>query len=388
MTKTLSSYLQRGENIRNRKASSSSSSPISLLLAQGFYFSRVYLSHSAIMESLGKLQLHHQPFHLSFTRTSSSTFPKNLFKSSIQPISSLKSASIKASSSKFQNFITPLPKSTPFRLFKSTCITLTTAAALLLANLHLKSPAIAAPIAPPPSVESKENVTLEEEERALDEHLITHPSDVDALRSLMEVKIKSRKLTEAVEVIDRLIKLEPEEKEWPVLKANIFTYSGDLDLAKTGFEEILAKDPLRVEAYHGLLMAYSDAGLDLKEVESRIEEAMLKCKKENNQNDFRDFKLLVAQIRVIEGKHSEALKLYQELVKEEPRDFRPYLCQGIIYTLLKKKDKAEEQFDNFRKLVPKNHPYREYFMDNMIATKLFSEKAQREMAEEMAGSTS
>ncbi|KAL1195862.1 protein SLOW GREEN 1 [Cardamine amara subsp. amara] len=328
------------------------------------------------MESLGKLQLNHQPFH-----------PKNPFRASIRPISSLKCASIKASSSKFQASIIPLQQSTPFRLFKSTCITLTTAAALLCINLQLKSPAIAAPVSPPSSMESKEHVSLEEEEKALDEHLMTHPCDVDALRSLMEVKIKSRKLIEAVEVIDRLIKLEPDESEWPVLKANIFTYSGDLDSAKSGFEEILAKDPLRVEAYHGLLMAYSDAGLDLKEVENRIEEAMLKCKKEKNENDFRDFKLLVAQIRVIEGKHSEALKLYQELVKEEPRDFRPYLCQGIIYTLLKKKDKAEEQFDKFRKLVPKNHPYSEYFMDNMIATKLFSEKAQREMADEMAAST-
>ncbi|KAL0805410.1 hypothetical protein Bca101_097901 [Brassica carinata] len=327
----------------------------------------------SMMESLGRLQ----PFHLSFPKHP--TFAP--FRPLIRPNSSFKHTPIKASSSKSQNPITPLQKSTPFRLFKSTCITLTTTAALLFVNLQLKPAAIAAPVAPPPSTESKEqHVTLEEEERALEEHLATHPPDVDSLRSLMEVKIRSRKLTEAVEVVDRLIKLEPEEPEWPVLKANIFTYSGEIDSAKASFEDILAKDPLRVEAYHGLVMAYSDAGLDLNEVESRIEEAMLRCKKENNHNDFRDFKLLLAQIRVIEGKHGEALKLYRELVKEEPADFRPYLCQGVIYTLLKKKDKAEEQFDKFRELVPENHPYREYFMDNLIASKLFSEKTQREMA--------
>ncbi|KAJ0255301.1 TPR_REGION domain-containing protein [Hirschfeldia incana] len=338
------------------------------------------------MEALGRLQLSHQPFHLSFAHTSSS-FPKHptsssLFRPLLRPNSTFKHTPIKASSSRSQNPITPLEKSTPFNLLKSTCITLTTAAALLFVNLQLKSPAIAAPVAPPPpsTTESKEHVTLAEEERALEEHLATHPPDVDSLRSLMEVKIRSRKLTEAIEVVDRLIKLEPEEPEWPVLKANIFTYSGELDSAKTSFEEILAKDPLSVEAYHGLVMAYSDAGLDLKDVESRIEEAMVRCNKENNLNDFRDFKLLLAQIRVIEGKHSEALKVYRELAKEEPGDFRPYLCQGVLYTLMKKKDKAEEQFDKFRELVPENHPYREYFMDNMIATKLFSEKTQREMA--------
>lgn len=194
----------------------------------------------------------------------------------------------------------------------------------------------------------------------------------------MEVKIKSRNLPEAIDLIDRLIELEPEEKEWPILKANIFSHSGDSQSAKSAFEDIISKDPLRVEAYHGLAMAYSDSGDDLKPVEERIREAMARCKR--NAKEIRDFKLLVAQIRVLEGKHEEALKVYQELVKEEPRDFRPYLCQGIIYTLLKKGGEAEKMFEKFRRLVPRNHPYREYFMDNMVATKLFAEKAQREMA--------
>ncbi|CAH2058912.1 unnamed protein product [Thlaspi arvense] len=340
------------------------------------------------MESLGKLQLNQQPIRLSVTHFSAS-FPQNPsslpFRSLRRSTSSFKCASIRASSSKSQDPRLPVLQSLPSRLLKSTCITFTAAAALFFANLQLKPPpAIAAPLAATPSVESLEqrsgDVSLEEEVRSLEEHLASHPEDVEALRSLMEVRIKSRKLTEAIEVIDRLIELEPEEKEWPILKANIFSHSGDLESAKSGFEEILAKDPLRVEAYHGLVMAYSESGDDMNAVEKRIQVAMERCKKEKNRKDLRDFKLLVAQIRVIEGKHNEALKLYQELVKEEPRDFRPYLCQGIIYTVLKKQDEAEKQFEKFRKLVPRNHPYREYFMDNMVATKLFAEKAQREMA--------
>ncbi|KAJ0259646.1 hypothetical protein HA466_0059670 [Hirschfeldia incana] len=317
------------------------------------------------MASLGKLQ----PFHLSLTQ-----FPSSLpQKSSSLSFRSFKRASIKASSSS---------QSLPSRLLKSTCITLTAASALFLANLHLKPPpaAIASPL--PASSESlnhqNDTVSLEEEETSLENHLSSHPDDVTALRSLMEVKIKSLKLPQAINLIDRLIELEPDEKEWPILKANIYSHSGDSESAKNAFEEIISKDPLRVEAYHGLAMACSDSGDDLKAVEERIQEAMGRCKK--NAKDLRDFKLLVAQIRVLEGKHEEALKLYQELVKEEPRDFRPYLCQGIIYTLLKKGGEAEKQFEKFRRLVPRNHPYREYFMDNMVATKLFAEKAQREMA--------
>ena len=169
------------------------------------------------MYSLGRLQLHHQPSHLPLTHTSSS-FPKQS-SLSIRPNPSLKYPSLKASSSssssKPQNFILiPLQKSARFRFLKSTCITLTTAAALL----SLKPPAIAAPLTPPN--------TMEEKEQALEEQLAAHPRNVDTLRSLMEVNFRSGEFTEAIKLTDRLIKLEPDEPKWPVQKAKCFLYSG------------------------------------------------------------------------------------------------------------------------------------------------------------------
>ncbi|KAJ0089058.1 hypothetical protein Patl1_31949 [Pistacia atlantica] len=310
------------------------------------------------------------------------------FRTSTPPF---KFSSIRASSSTHQKqnpspslpqTLNPLASS----LVKTASITIAAAAALLLTRLHHIKPAIASPVAAPTvgstaeSSEKTEDYSVEEKERNIQQHLSEHPEDVEALRSLMELKLKLRKLPEAIEVIDRLIELEPDEFEWPLLKCQVLSYSGDFEAAAKGFEEILQKDPIRVEAFHGLVMTYEDAGYKLKDLEKRIESAMQKCKKENKKSDLRDFKLLIAQIRVMESKHSEALKVYEELVKEEPRDFRPYLCQGIIYTLLKKNDEAEKQFEKFRRLVPKNHPYREYFVDNMVATKLFGEKVEREGA--------
>lgn len=189
----------------------------------------------------------------------------------------------------------------------------------------------------------------------------------------MKIKLQSKNLDQSLEILNRLISLDPEEQEWRILKAQVQTYGGDFDSATRGFEEILSRDPLRVEAYHGLVMAYSDSESKLSELEGRIGEAIERCRKEDKKKDFRDFMLLIAQIRVMEGNPGEALRVYQELVKDEPRDFRPYLCQGLIYTLLKKKDEAEKQFEQFRKLVPENHPYKEYFDSNMLNTsKLFA----------------
>ncbi|ERN05927.1 hypothetical protein AMTRI_Chr08g205190 [Amborella trichopoda] len=261
---------------------------------------------------------------------------------------------------------------------------------------RFQNPAIANPIsATPPTIETEEvssresdklteedsqKLTEEEKEKVLEEYLDTHPDDIASLRALMEIKIMASKIPEAILVIEKLMALEPEEIEWPMLKAHLKSYAGESEAAWRGFEDILSKDPLYVEAYHGLVIVASQSG-GMEEICQRIKKAMEICKKEKRKEDMRDFKLLMAQIHVLESNYEDALKIYQELAKEEPRDFRPYLCQGIIYTLLEKKDEAEKQFEKYRRLVPKGHPYARFFDDNVLATNVFSQlREKKEMA--------
>ncbi|KEH24003.1 TPR superfamily protein [Medicago truncatula] len=341
--------------------------------------------------------LRHSNLSLNHNRPSFPLSPSLSFRShpppQFLPPSSFKLPPIKSSSSQndpaFQkpqnNPTPPNPFQTLTSLFspvvETTCIVIAATAFFFMRFHH--TPVIAATLSPPTTV--TENATMEEDaEKVIQEKLTENPNDAEALRALMEVKIKAREIDEAIGVIDRLIEIEPEEMEWRLLKANMYIYNDDHESAKKLFEEILKKDPLRVEAFHGLVMASSESNEQsdepLKGLLKRVEKAMELCKKQKKVSDVRDFRLLVAQIKVMEGNFSEALKAYQDLVKEEPRDFRPYLCQGIIYTLLRKKDEAEKQFDQFRKLVPKNHPYKEYFDDNMNGTNFFPQKFEREEA--------
>ncbi|KAG4916270.1 hypothetical protein JHK87_053827 [Glycine soja] len=335
------------------------------------------------MDSLPKLR-HPSPFPTPLSSSISfRSLPPPHFPSSSS--SSFRLHSIRPSSQNHPSFRTPslpplLQTLTSFLspVVETTCIVIA-AAALFFMRFHHTPPAIAAPLTPP-AAESDTAFPEEEAESLLEERLSTNPRDTDALHALMEVKIRARKMDEAFGVLDRLIELEPEELEWPLLKANMHIYNDDHASARELFEEILKKDPLRVEAFHGLVMATSQSNEPLKGLLKRVEEAIEVCKKQKRDSDVRDFRLLIAQVKVMEGDFSEALKAYQELVKEEPRDFRPYLCQGIIYTLLRKKDEADKQFDKFRRLVPKDHPYKDYFEDNMFATKFFSQKLEREGA--------
>ncbi|KAL6998293.1 hypothetical protein U1Q18_008419 [Sarracenia purpurea var. burkii] len=364
------------------------------------------------MDSVAKIHHRHQPPYLSlhhcrpsFSRPISS-LPFRIPPTPLSPslklslstralTSSSSSSSYTSSSASFSDPLLPNPKTPntqftetlkrfPFSLLKTIAAAVVAATAVFFARFNLKPLAAVAAVSPPPAVETsaKEAVSNEEKEKALDEYVISHPDDVQALRNLMEAKIKNRKVEEAIGIVEQLIRLEPEDDEWPLLKAHLHLYNEELEMAKLGFNQILEKDPSRVEAFHGLVMVASQADADheLKEIEKRIGEAMEICKRSKKNDDLRDFKLLIAQIRVIEGNYNDALKFYQELVKEEPRDFRPYLCQGIIYTLLKKKDEAEKQFQKYRRLVPRGHPYAQYFDDNMIATKVFGQKVENERA--------
>ncbi|CAK9182675.1 unnamed protein product, partial [Ilex paraguariensis] len=163
--------------------------------------------------------------------------------------------------------------------------------------------------------------------------ILKPPNDVEVLRSLMEIQIKNQKVHEAISIIERLIELEPSDIEWPLLRAHMHCYGGETELAESRFNEIMIKtffvSRLITGWYYQLLRRIQTS--EMKEIEKRIEEGMKMCKKDNKKDDWKDFKLLLAQIRVIEGDYKYALRIYQELAQEEPRDFRPYVSGDNIY---------------------------------------------------------
>lgn len=219
----------------------------------------------------------------------------------------------------------------------------------------------------------------------MEESLQSNPNDVEALKNLLETRIKNQQIDEAIITLDRLMELEPSEFEWPILKNQLYVLTGELETARNGFNEILSKDPLRVEAYHGLITAAAeeDQWETLNRIEIRVLEVMSSCTDAESKNHLADFKLLLAEIRAIEGKYEEAMKLYGELEKDDPMDFRPRLCQAILYTLLGDASEAQRHYEKVRELVPKDHPYASFLDDGFTAAKLFVAK---KMAEKKAKS--
>ncbi|XP_071719212.1 protein SLOW GREEN 1, chloroplastic-like [Rutidosis leptorrhynchoides] len=259
--------------------------------------------------------------------------------------------------------------STPLSFFKSTFITGVTVGTVLLSRFTLK-PSIAAPVSSSTPVAAVEFISDSNSE---------HHNVIRSLKTLVDLKIKNGEANEAIGVLNQMINIEPENSDWQLLKSQLHGYVGDIDSAKQGFEEILTKDPLRPEAYRGLMwLARSESVEELKNLEKRVMERMELCIKEKKKDGVRDFKILLAQFRENEGKYNDALKIYQELSKEEPRDFKPYFYQGYVYKVLGKNDDAEKNFEKFWKLVPKGHRLATNFDSFMYTAKCFAQKLEDE----------
>ncbi|GFP83206.1 protein slow green 1 chloroplastic [Phtheirospermum japonicum] len=166
------------------------------------------------------------------------------------------------------------------------------------------------------------------------------------------------------------------------MRAHLYAHNDEFQLARKVFHEMLNKNPSSLDACQGLVNVDSqeESAEELKQMEKRIEEA-IRLSKENTENttNLRDFKLLRAQIRVLEGKFDDALNFYKELEKEESGDFRVYLCQVLVYMLLNRKGEAEISLEKYRRLVPEGHLFERYFDDdNLNAAKAYAHKVENE----------
>ncbi|KAI4345161.1 hypothetical protein L6164_012313 [Bauhinia variegata] len=205
-----------------------------------------------------------------------------------------------------------------------------------------------------------------EEEELYEKILEKDPRNVEALKVILYGKIRKGKSREAVKYVENLIDVEPDEVEWRLLLAFCYETMGNLSGAKRVFREILEEMPLMARALHGLAMVMhkNHEGPAVFEMLHKARELASHKKRVTEERNIR---ILIAQMHVVEGDLDEGLKKFQDLVREDPRDFRPYLCQGIIYTLQDKKEEAAEQFETYRALGAEEFPQRS-FLDDVVLT--------------------
>ncbi|WJZ81468.1 hypothetical protein VitviT2T_001309 [Vitis vinifera] len=223
-----------------------------------------------------------------------------------------------------------------------------------------------------PMVLSEESATPEEksEESSPLSEFLENSEALGALKSVLQQKLEDGEDGEALKVLERLVSAQPEVVEWKFLMARLLGEMGETDRARDVFEEILASNPLSFEALFGNALLMDQCG-EGDAVIRRLEDALRTAENENKLKEARDVRLIMAQMQFLRKNVDEALRSYEELEKEDPSDFRPYFCKGMIYTLQDRNEEAREQFAKYRERSPKKFEVEGFLQTPLSRMKLF-----------------
>lgn len=257
-------------------------------------------------------------------------------------------------------------------------------AATLMAAKFKEMPAKAEPLTPNVETaaveeekvdELSENASGSEAKSPLSNLLESSDEFVDNLKALLQKKLENGEDEEALKILGKLVEAQPSQMEWKFLMARLLGEMGRTQEARDAFESILASNPLSFEALFENALLMDRCG-ERNAVIGRLEKALRVAEDENKAKEARDVKLIMAQIQFLQKNVDEALESYEALAKEDPKDFRPYFCKGMIYSLLDRNAEAKEQFAKYRELSPKKFEVEGYLRTPLSRMKLFGTDSQ------------
>lgn len=233
---------------------------------------------------------------------------------------------------------------------------------------------------------------LREMQSDAEEALKANPNDVNAHRMLgrvytraigdsQEHRIDDAMLKKAIEEYQKITSLDPKDSDSWIMLGRLEKVAQNSVDAQNAYKKALEVDPDNEDALTGLAMVYADLGenteaadllkkLAAKNPTPRSLQALaaayeqmreyalaaetLKRTIEMAPPNAADLKRAMAADLRKAQKFQDALKVYQELVTEEPNDAESYLRMSNIYTQQRDFAKARETEDKARAIEPNN----------------------------------
>jgi len=209
----------------------------------------------------------------------------------------------------------------------------------------------------------KQSELLQAQARGYELVLQREADNVTALRGLLQVRLELigqgvGDIKDVVSPLEKLAKLNPETTEYGILLAQAKERTGDREGAAQAYRAILAAKPGEIKALQGLV--------NLLLVQQRPEAAIgllqdtLKAATAANQSkpgsiDTTSVELILGQVYAVGKRFEEAIAIYDESAKANPKDFRPTLGKAIVLKEQGKTDEAKTLFDKATELAPPNY---------------------------------
>jgi tetratricopeptide (TPR) repeat protein len=204
---------------------------------------------------------------------------------------------------------------------------------------------------------------LQAQARGYELVLQREPDNVTALRGLLQVRLELigqgvGDIKDAIAPLEKLASLNPETTEYGILLAQAKERTGDREGAAGAYRSILVSRPGEIKALQGLVnlllvQQRPEAAIGLLQDTLKAAPAANQAKPESI--DVTSVQLILGQVYAVQKRFDEAIAIYDESAKANPKDFRPTLGKAIVLKEQGKTDEAKTLFDRATELAPPNY---------------------------------
>lgn len=216
-----------------------------------------------------------------------------------------------------------------------------------------------------------------------------NPNDLNARRILGRIytrligdtqqgKVNENMLQKAIEQYSKIVEKQPKDVDSWMTLGRLYKVSQNSVESEKAFKMALESEPENEEAMTGLAMVYSDLG-DNKRASELLQKVAEKSPNLRTltslagaYEQMRDYALAAETLKkamtlapdngnlkralaenlLRSERYDESLKLYEELVAEEPKDVESFLRISQIYRQMRKFDKSREANEKAKQLAP------------------------------------
>jgi len=181
------------------------------------------------------------------------------------------------------------------------------------------------------------------------------PENQTALRGLLETRIRQDNVKGAIEPLEKLAKLNPDQADYTVLLAQAKQRVGDAEGAAQSYRDVLKTQPGNVNALQGFV----DLMLEQKRPEAAIgllQDTLRGAEAANEATpgsiDVTSVQLLLGRVYAEQGRSDEAIAIYDQAIETDNQDFRPVLVKAIVLRTAGRATEAEPLFTTAAALAP------------------------------------
>jgi len=184
------------------------------------------------------------------------------------------------------------------------------------------------------------------------------PDNQTALRGLLDTRLQQGDLRQAIEPLEKLAQLNPQQSDYLLLLAEAKQQIEDYAGATASYRALLASHPQELRALTGLTNLFLSQNRPIEAislVKDTLDRALKAAADPNNPASLIDIvsvQLLLGKIYFEQQNYPEALNAYKQAQQMDVNDFRPIVAAAIVLKEQGKNQEAQPLFQDALSRAP------------------------------------